>query len=182
MSLKCSAPHKVQEPNQAGRARLLSGRRCQHVRAQLHEYGLCSDSAALLPQTLHKIFGLLITHIEMKKLEAKEGTEFLVKWYGDMPIVQEIHQKPAARLGNQVLHIQAAAQHRRLMEQILQQQSGGSSLSAAPTQGQAAWQGRYESQPAWQPWAVPAGLARHAAYRVCQGIRGIRLQRQGLGE
>ena len=94
---------------------------------------------------MREIFGLLITHIEMKKLEAKEGTEFLVEWYGDTPIVQEIHQKPAARPRNQVLHIQAAAQHRRLMEQILQEQSGGSSLSAAPNQGQAAWQGRHET-------------------------------------
>ena len=115
---------------------------------QLHESRLCTDNAALLPQTLSQVFGLLVTHIEMKKLEAKEGTEFLLEWYGNTPVVQEIHQRPARRPWNQILHIQAAAQHRRLMEQILQEQSGGSLLSAAPTQGQAAWQSRHESQPA----------------------------------
>ena len=150
------------------------------MRAQLQQSGLCTDDAALLPQTLSEIFGLLVTHIEMKKLEAKECIEFLVEWYGDTPIVQEIHQRPTGRPRNQVLHIQAAAQHRRLINQILQEQTGGSLPSSAPTQGQAAWQGRHESQPAWQPWAVPAGSARHAACRVCQGIRGFGLHRQGL--
>ena len=137
------------------------------MRAQLHDSGLCADNAALLPQTLRQVLVLMAKHLEMKRLEAKEGTDFRVEWYGDTPVVQEIHQRPAGRPWNHILHIQAAAQHRRLMEQIMQEHGGDSSLPAAPVQGQAAWQGWHESQHAWQPCAAPAGSARLAAYRVC---------------
>ena len=120
------------------------------------------QNAALLPQSISEVLGLMRKHIELKKVEAQEGMEYQLSWHGKAPVIQELRPRPAGRPLREIMHIQAAAQHRRLTEQAAQEPSG-SSLPAAPTQGQAARQGRREAQHAWQP----AGLACHAAFRLC---------------
>ena len=114
----------------------------RHVPACSSEaaFNLYTDGAALLSQELGEVLGLMSKHIRLKTLEATEGTEYRVDWHGETPVVQELRQKPAGRLLHEIMHIQAAAQHRRLMEQFfsLQAPHRGSSLPAAPTQGQAA--------------------------------------------
>ena len=92
-----SALHRLQEPSQHSAMRLLSGCSCRHVRAQLQESGLYTDDAAVLPQTISEVLELIRKHIELKKLEAKEGTEYQVDWHGETPVVQEIRQRPAGR-------------------------------------------------------------------------------------
>ena len=159
---KQSALHRLREPTQARRIGHFSGCRCRHVQARLQDSGLYTDYAALLPQSSSEVLGLMRKHIELKKVEAQEGIEYRLSWHGEAPVIQELRPRPAGRPLREIMHIQAAAQHRRLMEQAAQEPSG-SSLPAAPTQGQAAWQGRREAQHAWQP----AGLACHAASRLC---------------
>ena len=105
---------------------------------RLQESGLCTDDAALLLQTLHEVIALMSKHILLKQLEAKEGTEYRVDWRGETPVVREIRQRPAERPLQEILHIQAAAKHRRLMQQVAQEPGSSSTAAAAATQGQAA--------------------------------------------
>lgn len=109
----------------------------RHAQAQLHESGLCTDGAALLPQTLAEISRLVCKHVELKNLEAQEGTYYRVDWLDVGPVIRELRPRPAGVRWflKDMLHIKAAAEHRRLLEQAAQEPSGGSSLPAAPTQG-----------------------------------------------
>ena len=84
-----------------------------------------------------EVLELLCKHIELKQLEAREGTEYQIDWHGTTPVVRETCQRPAGRPLREILHIKAAAQHRRLMEQAAQGPSSGPVISAAATQGQA---------------------------------------------
>ena len=133
-----SALHRLREPNQARRTRHRSGCRCRHLQARLQDSGLYTDYAALLPQTISEVLELMGKHIELKKLEAQEGKQYLISWHGKAPVIQELRPRPAGRPLREIMHIQAAAHHRRLTEQAAQEPSGPS-LPAAPTQGQAAW-------------------------------------------
>ena len=96
---------------------------------------MCTADAALLLQTMSEVLRLMSKHIELKQLEAREGTEYQVDWRGETPVVREILQRPA---GRPLLHIQAAAEHRRLMEQVAQEPGRAPITPAAATQGQAA--------------------------------------------
>ena len=115
------------------------------MQAWLQDSSLYTDDAALLLQTISEALRLIRKHISLKKLEAQEGTEYQLVWEGETPIVQELRQRPAGRPVHESLHIQAAAEHRRLTEQA-PREPYDSSPPASPTQGQApAWQGRHES-------------------------------------
>ena len=85
-----------------------------------------------------EVLELLCKHIELKQLEAREGTEYQIDWHGKTPVVQETRQRPAGRPLREVLHIKAAAQHRRLMEQAAEEPGSSPAIPAAATQGQAA--------------------------------------------
>ena len=116
---------------------------------RLQQPGQCTDDAALLLQTMGELLALMSKHIELKQLEAREGTEYRVDWRGERPVVREICQRPAARPLHETLHIQAAAEHRRLMEPVAQEPGSGPIIPAAATQGQTAWHGKHDPQHAW---------------------------------
>ena len=111
---------------------------CRYVRAWLPDCGLCTDDAALLLQTLGEVLSLMSDCIKMKRLEAQEGTEYRLVWHGETPVLQELCLRPAERPLHESLHIMAAAEHRRLMDQAVQEPGSGSIIPAAATQGQAA--------------------------------------------
>ena len=110
---------------------------CRHVQARLPGYGLFTDNAALLPQTLGKVLVLITQHIGLKKLEAREGTEYRVDWHGDTPVIHELQHRSDCRPWQGRMHIQAVARHRRLMEQAAQEPNDGSLAPAVSTAGQA---------------------------------------------
>ena len=132
---------------------------------------MCTDCAALLPQTLEEVLELMSEHIELKRLEAQNGTEYRFSYIGGTPVMQEFGQR-AGRPAHELLHIQKVGEHHRLMEQAVWEPSD-SLPPAAPSQGQAAWPGRHEAQHAWQPCVLPAELACHTALSICQGFKGL---------